>query len=212
MIPQKSTVLLLKSFHLWRSLLLITGWQYDPLLFTIHKIPNNYKTIFAQLLKMETNDTEQLSPLFNRLRSAGYWAFPLFPKPLGHFHLHPMKWTCYEAHYLADLRRVKRGEGCSVSFASIFGSWAKIFLWGICRTSDRDLWIRGGFSVNQYWEKGSSIYRTTSKEALLQLFWNLDPSSNASLPDRTQILLSSWISCFSPLPPSPQRFSSPPTK
>ena len=36
------------------------------------------------------------------------------------------------------------GDGCSVSFAPFFGSWAKILLWAIGGTVNSDLWIRGG--------------------------------------------------------------------
>ena len=36
------------------------------------------------------------------------------------------------------------GDGCSVSFAHLFGSWAKIFLWAIGTPLNSDLWIRGG--------------------------------------------------------------------
>ena len=58
------------------------------------------------------------------------------------------------------------GEGCSVSFAHFFGSWAKIFLWAIGGPMKSNPWNRGGCGVNQWWEKGSSVYGTTSKGAL----------------------------------------------
>ena len=54
------------------------------------------------------------------------------------------------------------GEGCSVSFAHFFGSWAKIFLWAIGGPMKSNPWNRGGCGVNQWWEKGSSVYGTTS--------------------------------------------------
>ena len=61
----------------------------------------------------------------------------------------------------------RRGvDGCSVWFAHLFGSWAKILLWGFGATLNMKLSNREGCSVYQLWEKGSSVYGTTSKGAL----------------------------------------------
>ena len=58
------------------------------------------------------------------------------------------------------------GDCCSVFAGHIFGSWAKIFQWGVSGSLDSDLLIHGVCGVHQWWEKGSSVYGTTSKGAL----------------------------------------------
>ena len=56
-------------------------------------------------------------------------------------------------------------RGCPVSFAHLFGSWAKIFVSAIGGILNSDLWIRGGYCDHQWSEIGSSVYGTTSKGA-----------------------------------------------
>ena len=58
------------------------------------------------------------------------------------------------------------GDGCSVSFAHLFGNWVNIFVWAIGGTLNKNMSNRGSCSVYQWWEKGSPVYGTTSKGAL----------------------------------------------
>ena len=61
----------------------------------------------------------------------------------------------------------------------------------ISGTLNSDLWICGGCSVHQWWEKGSSVYGTTSKGALYVVSFRL---CLFSVPI---YIIGYWISAFS---------------
>ena len=55
---------------------------------------------------------------------------------------------------------------CRPQWNTFFGSWSKIFLWGLCKTLNSNLWICGWCCNNQWWEKSSFVFGTTSKGTL----------------------------------------------
>ena len=72
-----ATVLLLKSFHLRRSLFLITGGHHNPHKFRyqysmVHQLP--IKIFLLNSQKCRQKRQRNLPPLFTRRRSAGYYA------------------------------------------------------------------------------------------------------------------------------------------
>ena len=93
-------------------------------------------SVFVQRRNLGTTGPEQPSPPLHPPKVGGLLSYFYKYKSLYSRNM-SVHWFFLEHNY--SFNGWRGGEGCTVSFASIFGSWAKIFLWAIGGPLNSDL-------------------------------------------------------------------------
>ena len=101
------TVLLMKSFHTRRSLFLITGWHHNP---------HNFRDLYSMVYQLPIEIFLLNSQKWRQMTQSSLPSPPLQPPMVGGLLSHFDK---YKSLYSRNMSE------------HIFGSWAKIVLWGI---------------------------------------------------------------------------------